>query len=407
MATESLYPIPCPDLRLTTHNPPSKVQAVHLVAPMIWALCQRVQYQRYQYVTRDARLHRDITSAAGCEVSENLLDEAFDLSLSGVPLIHLEGDQVALTEAGVSAATQIHEHFSPRSNVTAMWIEGQCRKGLIEDLEFRVQNTAELRLESLSGQVRDHIHSFLMVSIRRDAFRSWLLRGDPPKRSQLANWAKRKAINEYRRRGKDALGREMYGARTVSERKSGEDTQDSIHPSVYTLIQHQDEGSDTVEPPTIKDPLTAEILEHSVQGSVGMSRVIDAIRRTKSRNPDRFEDLFLLMVDGYSTEEIGEYFDVSLNRAGNLMASLRQALRQAEQESRNAREIARYLDREPYATLEDIQEDLGVDSPEKLIRTMSRRGHLTDHRGSYTLTGFGRQLLPEPEPGDFPGRLAL
>lgn len=345
-------------------------------------------------------------------------------------------DDVALTENGVASAVKVHDFFNvpqpktdchgnvlidpktgdpimerPYGNVTSVWLDAKCREGLIEKMVDRLMQDPELGPEKATGHILDHVQEYLSISIRRDAFRAWLERGDAPRIGQLCTWAKRKAISTFRKRSRDAHGRETFGALTKRERDEGAPLIETMQVSPYSVAIT---GEDTEESPletnrVIVDPLTAQIMQHTVHGEIGMQRVHDAIRRMKSGNPDRFVALFDLMAAGHTVAEIGEEMGVSRNRAANLMAALRTAIREAECESREARIIINYLKEEPYGTIEDIMEDIdGLESNvPRLMDELVARGRLDENNGSYTVTDAGVKFLPLPDEDDFGARLAL
>lgn len=341
-----------------------------------------------------------------------------------------------LTEYGVAIAKTLHQYFNvpdplaeddtlidpmtgkpvtreaPHGNVTSIWLDAQCRGGLIDKMVDRLSQAPELKMERSTDHILDHIQTFLTASIRTDAFATWLERGDAPLLSQLCNWTKRKAISEFRKRSRDAHGRERYGALTKKERDDGGVMADAVMPSEYTLGYEggdADDADSMESSRVIVDPLTAQMMEHAVQGEVGMARVYDAIRRMKSGNPERFVQLFDLMAQQHSVQEIGDKMGVTRNRAANLMATLRNAIREAEHQAREARIIINYLREEPYATISDICEDLdGLDSDvPKLMDELVARGRVTEHDGSYLVTASGIAFLPAPDTTDFAARVSL
>lgn len=343
---------------------------------------------------------------------------------------------VSLTEYGVAAATKLHDAFNtpqvkkdchgnvmidPRTgdalverrfgNVTAVWLDAQCQEGLVETMVERLMHDSQLGPEQATGLLLDHVQDYMLKVIRCDSFRSWLERGDAPRIGQLCEWAKRKACSTFRKRSRDVHGRHRFGARTEKERAEGGPLTATLQVSPYTVAIT---GKDTDETPletnrVIVDPVTAQIMEHTVHGEIGMQRVREAIRRRKSRNPDRFVALFDLMVAGHTVAEIGEEMGVSRNRAANLMAALRTAIREAEAEGREARLIIRYLKTEPFGTIEDIREDIkGLESDvPRLMSELVAHGRLKEVGGSYLVTDAGEKLLPQPEADDFGARLSL
>jgi hypothetical protein len=139
-----------------------------------------------------------------------------------------------------------------------------------------------------------------------------------------------------------------------------------------------------------------------------MQQVEDAIRRIKGRNPERYARIWRHMLDGCPAKVIGIREHVSKNRAANLIADTRKALRAAAREVKDAVLVLRFVSEEPYSTIEDILEARTVpivkgEKPplrevetnlKKLVRSLVSTKRLEVHeKGSYCVTESGTSFL--------------
>jgi len=334
----------------------------------------------------------------------------------------------ALTEVGVAVAARIRPEFQTNGkNVTGIWIDGQIENGLYEKMLKHLEHNPQLLKEVRSGEIADHLQTFLAISIRRNAFRSWLERGDYPRVRQMCGWAVRKAISTFRHYSQDAHHRTMRGALTSLERVEGVPALYAMIPSSHRMViqDAEDENPESGEKILVNDN-DADAAYHRAAWDEGMDRLRDAVARHKSGAANRYVGIFSKMAEGMTVEEIGDSEGVSRNRAATLMADTRTALRSAEQVSKDARSILAYIKEEPFATRADVRDDVGTfavvtDSREDTrIRTRLKwilselvaRGRLEERNGSYLLTSMGQSLLDEWEllrdhSGDYGSRVAL
>lgn len=321
----------------------------------------------------------------------------------------------ALTEVGVALAARVRTEFQtdPR-NVTGIWIDGQIESGLYERMERHLANNPQLLKEVRSGEIMDHLHTFLMISIRRNAFRSWLERGDYPRVRQMCDWALRKTISTFRHYSQDALQRTMRGALTARERSDGSPAVYAMMPSTHrAVIQDVEENEPGSGDMVLVNDSEADAAYHRAAWEEGMDRLRNAVARHKPGAATRYIGIFNKMAEGMTVDEIGESEGVSRNRAATLMADTRTALRAAEQASKDAQAILAYIKDEPYATIEDIREDVETYTKlDWLLSELVARGRLEEQNGSYLLTAMGQALLDEwamhlGRENDYGSRVAL
>jgi len=263
-----------------------------------------------------------------------------------------------LTERGVAAAVLLRSRYNTTQNATSVWMEGQFKAGLYENVRKRLFHNPQLSIERSFGEIEDHLHHYIAVAVRRDSFFARLAQGDAPTPNQLAEWALRKAISAFRKYSQDALHREMRGALTKRERTTGVD-QKTMVPSPYQEVIQGGVEDDVEQPERVLiDSRAAEEVHHAVAFNEGMDRFRDAIRRHKPGAAERYVSVFDQMCEGTPVAQIGENEKVSRNRAASLMATARDAIRSAAQASTDARALLRYIDSKQECSLRDLEMSL-------------------------------------------------
>jgi hypothetical protein len=182
------------------------------------------------------------------------------------------------------------------------------------------------------------------------------------------------------------------------------------------LVVHQttrDEiDNTTVDTSVIADTSAVQRFEHELAFHEILDGLREAVARNKKGAPDRYVATFDDMLAGRSVEQIADRLGVKPNRAKNIMAGVRGAIRKAEDQATDARHILYYVREEPYATLDDLTEDLTLKSKlNPLLKELVQRGRLVrNDDGSLLLTPKGHSLLSqweERDDDDFAIRVAL
>jgi hypothetical protein len=320
-----------------------------------------------------------------------------DRKPKNIPEFFIMGDNTwALTEPGVAAAVGIYSSFAPvgTPNVTSIWLTGQLQSGLYTSLFNALSNEQRMNREKSAGEISDHIHTFIEASVRRDSLRSWLLRGDVPTARQLAGWVVRKGISAFRGYGQDAHMRASRGALTARERFDKAPL--PMLPSTYQLVlQGSDEGMEQAEQ-VLVDTAAVEQEHHNVAFTEGLDRVREALLRNKPGAAPRFGRVFDSLVEGATIKDLSQMEHVSRNRAAAITADARIAIREAAQASRDARKILTYIQDEPFSTIENLRDDLSVETDLKwILGELVARGRINQRGPSYLLTPKGESLLAE------------
>jgi len=288
-------------------------------------------------------------------------------------------------------------------NATAKWLDAECRKGLLKRLTHRLRASSMLRREP-EDEVEDHVSRALEAWIRRDAFAAAVAAGKPPSTGQLTVWAVRIALNTIRDRGTDAHSREMFGARTVTERTTG--LQQCVHavPDHSEIkVCHGDDGSD--------DAFTMEIVSLSqkdaervlLDGDIRRS-VEAALRQQSPRSGDaaaRLARVWGMMVGDATVDVISNTLGVSPLRAAHLTNRVRERLRKAQDTVCEALQILRDAEAAP---IDAARAGGHCDA----LRGLASRGYLrVQVNGSYTITVAGRERLSVSNRDGWMSRLVL
>jgi len=288
-------------------------------------------------------------------------------------------------------------------NATARWLDAECRKGLLTHLVRNLGRNSMLFRESPSD-LEDHTSRALEAWIRRDAFAAWIEKGKPPTRSRLTSWACRIALNTIRDRGTDAHAREMFGARTVTERTTGLQKSVDAAAEHTTVMQDTDEGSTFVFPEIVS--LSQREAESILLEKDARRSVVAALLQESPRSEDAAERLakvWDLMVQDATSETISTSLGVSPLRANHLTNRVRERLRRAETTVSDALAILREVQVGPT----DLTRVEGLADSKKAIRELEACGYVYMRaNGWYGITRAGQNRLASTE-GGWQDRLVL
>ena len=307
-------------------------------------------------------------------------------------------DGWALTEAGVAVAASLRDVFiEDGKNVTGIWIDGQFALGIYQKIIGTLSQDRKLSKEAETGEIVDHVHNYVASVIRKDSFKSRIARGDAPRFSQLCDWIRKRAISTFRKASRDALLRESRGARTARERIEGVVSSAAVISSdFHQVMQDRDDCNPNEARSVIVDRSSRDAVLHTLSWEEGMGRVRDAVLRQRSRAGGRYGRLFDDLCEGTTVREIADRECITENRAGNLRAGTRTAIREAIQMASDARALLTYIENEPFSTRQDIEEDLSLRSNlTVLLRELVGNRRIIDQNGSYRITVKGLSLMTE------------
>ena len=245
--------------------------------------------------------------------------------------------QWGLTEEGIALARPLVEakqqkiaRSKPKKKVycngTAEFIDTRIHStgGLQGSFmqEMRLAVGKKLPVSYASQQVEDHIQTCFTKLIFRDSLTPWLAAGNPVENRHIAMFIIRSAFSESRDSGRNPICRELYGARTESERKKGV-VLGAITDSRVIWSGEDHEGQGHWED-LRDDAATPE--EDMIFASM-MDRIHSVIRERKPSVADRYIGIFEMRSQGLSLKEIAEQENVTSFRAAALMTEVRRVLR--------------------------------------------------------------------------------
>jgi hypothetical protein len=226
----------------------------------------------------------------------------------------------------------------------------------------------------------------------------FLLAGKPPSVACLAHWCGNKMVQHLFTEGKDALGREIRGARTQKERDRTRETgeefvfPDSLKlpsdvPRAVKVLKDGGESSwDFVSPPPGPE------LEEITEGHIGLAR--DIVRARRARNPEKYARFFDHLVQGRTREETAALEGVSHLQVNSLYSKVKEDLRAAPQVLELALKVLVAISEEPFSTADELREEAELEDKElKLaLKFLLLRGLAQEREGeSWVLTQGGRK----------------
>ena len=238
----------------------------------------------------------------------------------------------SLTPAGIEVARSLCPPLAKaqetRRNATGRWLNehltperGQEHSllfsGMMAAVKRHLPGTARAEL------VEDSVNNYIVRAIQRDAFAAKLQMGKLAY-SQVISYCVNSGRTDARNLGTDPVSRELLGARTEQERKTG---RFMLDPEVAIPL-------DTDGNPVLGtvDDFTAELdFERTWE------RVVDILHDLMPQAGDRYLKLLAMRAHGCSLVEIAEQEGVSRNRAASMLAEARRCLRG------EAEELAEFL----------------------------------------------------------------
>jgi len=270
---------------------------------------------------------------------------------------------------------------------TRGWLDERIANGLLQRLSFKVHQRFPLETRD---EIRGVVHLALAVWAAEGSFDAHLRRGYQPSLTNMTDWIGLKVINVLRRRGQDALLREMRGSRTDREFKAdGKIAADALDVTSFDVVKDYDEDGVPTGETMIVDRSTDE--DSGIDPEF-LELARDCLKAARSKAHDRLLRVLDLMCVGASRQEIADQEGITILRAGHLTARVRGDLREAVVTLDMARAILRYIVAEPFATRGEIIEDLGYSrvQVDRAVRLLGTRGMLAVHTGhSYRATDAG------------------
>jgi len=246
----------------------------------------------------------------------------------------------ALTPEGVARARQL-DGLSPGQsvpNLTGRWLgERLTAPGGMENSRlYKAMGAAvasKCSVSAASQQVDDHISECLTRLIHRDSLRNRLMLDKRITDSHLCTYAVRSAWTDARNSATNPVCREMYGARTETERRKATEAEPPrrwhITDPRVTFAKNEDGVAQLLE---IADDGFDEIVDNLHFESM-WAQMLEAIRVGKGNKKkvyDRYIKVVMLKLQGGGTKDIALAMGVSNSRATSMLAEARRMLREAK-----------------------------------------------------------------------------
>jgi len=247
----------------------------------------------------------------------------------------------ALTPAGVVAACALdgvseppqeaRDTSKPQSpnqppNETSRWLEEHLAGGVTSELYLKMYSYMAKRLpvSACSGQIDDHIQTFLLRFINRNGLRKILQKGDMVPYSKVCSWAVNSGRSDARDYGSEPVCRTLYHARTERERLDA-DADDVVDPNVGLGGPHiLDSDKNIVTPINMMPDYD---MNENLDFKSLWTKIEAIVHKEKPGAWERYAGILAMKTRGFTTHEIAEAEGVSRNRAAGMLAEARRCVR--------------------------------------------------------------------------------
>lgn len=204
----------------------------------------------------------------------------------------------------------------PILNTTAQWLNEHLSRKDGKLMRVVMQAIAsKCPISSSTSQVEDHAQEFFVRLIRRDSLRKRLSEGGPVTYTHIASYAVRSAFTDARNAGTEPICRELFGARTETERRKIQGVVESD-----VMLRHVSGDTTTVtmthddhDNPMLGDVVvhTAMAVEDRLAFEATWEKVETLIRRRRPGSADRDIAILQRRVQGWTAQEISEALGVN------------------------------------------------------------------------------------------------
>jgi hypothetical protein len=258
------------------------------------------------------------------------------LSSDGQTLEDLTPEEISTIHGRVT--NEFEAEFCPRGrNLTAEWLGemfsvpgGMTKSPLYASIVKTV--ASKLPVSAASDMVEDHVQQFLLRLMDRDSLHDRIRSGQNITVSHLSTYAVRSACSDIRSMGTNPVCREIYGARTETER-----------------LKAKLNGTDDGRRWKIKDPRVSfhkdeeglsAVLEIADEARVEVADVeafevfwVRMEKALKWRVPGawpRYAKILRMKLEGGTTKEIANEMGVSTSRTTTMLSVARKILREVK-----------------------------------------------------------------------------
>ena len=206
------------------------------------------------------------------------------------------------------------------------------RGGATESRLYKAMRAAvasKCPVSASSRQVEDHISECILRLIHRDSLRNRIMLGKPITYSHLCTYAIRSAWTDARNSATNPVCRELFGARTETERKrmkeQGETRRWRINDPRVSLRRHED-GVAMLMDIAVDD---RDLIEDALFFQSVWDKLLDEIMVGKPRVWERYSMVLKVKLQGGGVHEVADVMKVSPSRATSMISETRKVLRRA------------------------------------------------------------------------------
>jgi hypothetical protein len=215
-------------------------------------------------------------------------------------------------------------------NLTAEWL-GKHLTAEIRNLMIMTVGS-KLPVSASTNQVEDHVQECLTRLIYRDSLRERIMEGVEITPSHLASYAFRSACSDIRSMGTNPVCREIYGARTETERrKAKEDGSEGRRWGLKDSRVSFQKGEDGVSAVLEIADEEGTALEDVQAFETFWTRMESVLKWRVPGAWPRYAKILRMKVEGGTTKEIAKELGVSDSRTTTMMAVARGIIREARE----------------------------------------------------------------------------
>jgi hypothetical protein len=240
----------------------------------------------------------------------------------------------SLTSEGVQRARTLDNIRRGKAvpNLTAQWLGdqfnapgGMGNSGLYKALEKSI--ASKCPVSAASSLVDDHIGEYITRLIHRDSLRNRIMTGRSITTSHLCSYAVRSAWSDARNSGTNPVCREIYGARTETERRNAtSDRRWAINDSRVVLSRGEDGVSQRLDI-AVNDH---DMIEDAIYFEALWNRILDEV--VAHRAGQRYLQVLKLKLSGHTMNDIALEMNISTSRVSSLIADARKVIKDARDE---------------------------------------------------------------------------
>jgi len=243
--------------------------------------------------------------------------------------------QWALTPEGAAQNKALEEATRGKPNETALFIDRRLKATKGDFLRLLHRSVAsKMPVSATCGMVEYHVQNCMVKLISRNALKSRIMMGLPIPDYHIVQWAVRAAYTDVRNDGTEPITREMYGARTDTERARAKNSVDPENVIQHTRkdprILYGGEDSDGSWTDIRDDETTAT--SEAVDDNLLFQNVwdrVEAVMQTKTPLGSHYMELLGKKATGCSIQELADGAGMPAKRMKALLTRAKRTARQS------------------------------------------------------------------------------